>query len=47
MAPDAVYSRIENELISGELPKARSHAKEAYDFFALSRPDWAAAFRVE
>jgi CHAT domain-containing protein/tetratricopeptide (TPR) repeat protein len=47
MAPDAVYSRIENELISGELPKARSHAEEAYDFFALSRPDWAAAFRVE
>ena len=47
MAPDEVYSRIENEFISGELPKARSQAKEAYESFESSRPDWAAAFRVE
>jgi CHAT domain-containing protein/Flp pilus assembly protein TadD len=47
MAPDEVYSRIENEFISGELPEARSQAKEAYESFESSRPDWAAAFRVE
>jgi CHAT domain-containing protein/Flp pilus assembly protein TadD len=47
MAPDEVYSRIENEFISGELPKARSQAKEAYESSESSRPDWAARFRVE
>ena len=47
MAPDKVYSRIENEFISGELPEARSQAKEAYESFQSRRPDWAAAFRVE
>jgi CHAT domain-containing protein/predicted negative regulator of RcsB-dependent stress response len=47
MAPDEVYSRIENEFISGELPEARAQAKEAYKSFESSRPDWAAVFRVE
>jgi CHAT domain-containing protein/predicted negative regulator of RcsB-dependent stress response len=47
MAPDEVYSQIENEFISGDLPKARAQAKEAYESFESSRPDWAAAFRLE
>ena len=47
MAPDAVYARIENELASGELTKAREEAKAASDFFALKQPEWAAVFRIE
>ena len=47
MAPDAVYARIEKELVTGELAKAQSEANEAYDFFAVSRPEWAPTFRVE
>ncbi len=47
MAPDAVYARIENELASGELTKAREEAKAASDFFALKQPEWATVFRIE
>ena len=47
MEPDVVYAQIESELLSGELSNAHSHAKEAYEFFQSSRPEWAATFRVE
>src|SRR6266851_6304627 len=47
MTPDAVYSRIEKEFIAGELSRAREHSEEAYQHFELSRPDWAATFRLE
>jgi CHAT domain-containing protein/tetratricopeptide (TPR) repeat protein len=47
MAPDAVYTLIETELVTGELSKAQAQAKEAYDFCAVNRPEWAPTFRVE
>lgn len=45
--PEAAYSRIERELISGGLLNAREQSKQAYEYFKSSRPDWVAAFRVE
>src|SRR5882762_1080569 len=47
MTPDAIYSQIESEFISGNLPKAQQHSEEAYQHFESSRPDWAARFRIE
>src|SRR5882757_2360591 len=45
--PEAVYSGIEKEFISGELSKAQQHSDEAYQHFESSRPDWAAPLRLE
>jgi CHAT domain-containing protein/tetratricopeptide (TPR) repeat protein len=47
MTPDAVYSGIEKEFISGNLSRAREHSEKAYLHFQSSRPDWTAAFRIE
>ena len=38
---------IEKEFISGDLSKAGQHSEETYKQFELSRPDWAATFRLE
>src|SRR5882762_10721735 len=45
--PNAAYSAIEKQFISGELSVARKQADEAYRHFESSRPDWAATFRIE
>ena len=45
--PDAVFSEVEKKFIAGDLPHAREQAQEAYQRFEGSRPDWAAAFRLE
>jgi CHAT domain-containing protein len=47
MTPDAAYSRIEKEFITGELSKARQDSEEAYRHFGSSRPEWKAPFRLE
>jgi tetratricopeptide (TPR) repeat protein len=47
VTPDAAYSRIESQLISGDLSTAREQSTEAYEYFKSSRPDWAATFRIE
>src|SRR6266481_3645004 len=39
MTPDAVYSSIEKEFISGELPRARERSEEAYRHFEFSPGD--------
>jgi CHAT domain-containing protein len=45
--PDVVFSEIEKKFIAGDLPHAREQSQEAYQRFEGSRPDWAAAFRIE
>jgi CHAT domain-containing protein len=45
--PDAVFGEVENKFIAGDLPHAREQSQEAYQRFEGSRPDWAAAFRIE
>jgi CHAT domain-containing protein/Tfp pilus assembly protein PilF len=42
-----VYAGIEKEFVSGDLSKAHQDSEEAYRSFESSRPDWAAAFRIE
>jgi CHAT domain-containing protein/predicted negative regulator of RcsB-dependent stress response len=42
-----VYAGIEKDFVSGELSKAHQESEEAYRRFESSRPDWAAAFRIE
>ena len=45
--PGSVYDEIEKKIVSGDLSQAREQSQEAYQRFEGSRPDWAAAFRVE
>ena len=45
--PEAIYSSIEKQLISGELSKAQEQSRQAYESFGSSRPEWEAAFRIE
>jgi CHAT domain-containing protein/tetratricopeptide (TPR) repeat protein len=45
--PGSLYDEIEKKIVSGDLSQAREQSQEAYQRFEGSRPDWAAAFRVE
>jgi CHAT domain-containing protein/Flp pilus assembly protein TadD len=46
-SPKAAYSDIERKLIAGDLSSALGQAKQAYQYFGLNRPEWAATFRIE
>jgi CHAT domain-containing protein len=45
--PEAIYSGIEKQLVSGELSKAQEQSRQAYESFGSSRPEWKATFRIE
>src|SRR5580698_9803856 len=45
--PEAIYSSIEKQLISGELSKAQEQSRQAYESFGSGRPEWKATFRIE
>ena len=42
-----MFGEVENKFIAGDLLHARDQSQEAYQRFEGSRPEWAAAFRIE
>jgi CHAT domain-containing protein len=42
-----MYRQIEQEFVSGELAKARTHCEELYGHLAKNQPDLAVPFRIE